>query len=387
MANPATFEEDVNFLKKHYPVDVLQNEDGAKVACVAALQGRTMTSTATGDSGQSYGYINYGAFEKGLTDPQINLVGGEDRIWISPEGGQFSVFFDPGVEMSFANWRTPPCIDSETYEVVERTDQSVTYQMSTALTNTSGFTFELELQRIISLQTKADLEKSLSISLGDDIEFVSHQSSNKITNVSQTPWVAETGLIGIWTICMSPTSDNAVMIVPFLPGDEAKLGKIVTADYFGKLEDDRLTVSEELNLIFLRGDGDFRSKLGISFARARTPIGSWNPATETLTIVDYDLPSEAPDGYTNNLWEVQDEPFAGDVVNAYNDGPNDSGTQFGKFYELETVGPALALAPGESGSHAARTTRLSGSRKALDKIALAVFGASLSQIESGLKPL
>ena len=387
MANPATFEDDVQFLKKYFPVDVLQNEGGAKIACVAALQGRTMTSTANGDSGLSYGYINYGAFEKGLTDPQINLVGGEDRIWISPEGGQFSVFFDPGVEMAFANWRTPPCVDSETYEVVDRTDQSVTYQMQTSLINTSGFTFELELNRRIELKTKADVERSLSISLGDDIEFVSHESANKITNVGQTPWVSATGLIGIWTICMSPTSDNAVMIVPYLAGDEAELGKIVTADYFGELKSDRLTVSEEHNLVFMRGDGNFRSKLGISFARARTPIGSWNPATETLTIVDYDLPAEAPDGYTNNLWEIQDEPFAGDVVNAYNDGPNDSGTQFGKFYELETVGPALALASGESGSHSARTTRLSGNRESLDKIAVSVFGATLSQIESALKPL
>ena len=289
--------------------------------------------------------------------------------------------------MTFANWRTPPCIDSETYEVVQRTDQSVTYQMSTSLTNTSGFTFTFELLRRIELKTKAELEKSLSISIGDDIDFVSHESTNRITNTSDTPWVAATGLIGIWTVCMSPTSDNAVMIVPFLPGDEAELGKIVTADYFGKLEDNRLAVSEELNLIFLRGDGDFRSKLGISFARARTPIGSWNPETETLTIVDYDLPTEAPDGYTNNLWEIQDEPFAGDVVNAYNDGPNDSGTQFGKFYELETVSPALALAPGQSDSHAARTTRLSGNRESLDKIAVAVFGATLSQIQSALKPL
>ena len=84
MATSATFKDDVNFLKKHYPVDILENEDGAKVACMAALQGRTMTSTANGDSGRSYGYINYDAFAKGMTDPQINLLGGEDRIWISP---------------------------------------------------------------------------------------------------------------------------------------------------------------------------------------------------------------------------------------------------------------------------------------------------------------
>ena len=107
MPQPATFGEDLEFLKKHFSVDVLQNEEGAKIVCVGELQGRTMTSTATGDDGQSNGYINYEACKKGMVDPQINLFGGEDRIWISPEGGQFSVFFEPGAEMTFANWRTP----------------------------------------------------------------------------------------------------------------------------------------------------------------------------------------------------------------------------------------------------------------------------------------
>jgi hypothetical protein len=27
----------------------------------------------------------------------MNAVGGEDRIWLGPEGGQLSIFFAPGV--------------------------------------------------------------------------------------------------------------------------------------------------------------------------------------------------------------------------------------------------------------------------------------------------
>ena len=387
MAKLATFDEEVEFLKKHFQVDVLQNSEGAKVACVAALQGRTMTSNPSGDSQRSNGFISRQAVERGLVDPQLNMVGGEDRIWISPEGGQFSVFFDPGVEMSFANWRTPPCIDSESFERVNSTDRSLTYHKRAAVTNMSGFTFDFELERRVELRNRAEVEQNLALVLPADVEIVSHQSFNKITNAGSSPWVAETGLIGLWSICLNPPADDAVMMIPFQPGSEAELGKIVTADYFGTLEDDRLAVSEELSLVFLRGDGNFRSKLGISFARASSPIGGWNPSSQTITIVSYNLPKTAPQGYTNNLWEYQDEPFAGDVVNAYNDGLNDSGEGMGGFFELETVSPALALKPGESFTHTPCITHLTGSRESLNAIAVGIFGATLSQIESALSPL
>ena len=387
MAKLATFDEDVDFLKKHFQVDLLQNSEGAKIACVAALQGRTMTSNSSGNSQRSNGFISRKAVERGLVDPQLNMVGGEDRIWISPEGGQFSVFFEPGVEMSFANWRTPRCIDSESFELVNSTDRSLTYHKRSAVTNMSGFTFDFELERQVELRNRGAVEQNLSLVLASDVEVVSHQSFNKITNAGGSPWVAETGLIGLWSICLNPPADDAVMMIPFQPGSASELGKIVTADYFGKLEDDRLAVSEELNLVFLRGDGNFRSKLGISFARARSPIGGWNPSSQTLTIVEFNLPKTAPQGYTNNLWEYQDEPFAGDVVNAYNDGLNDSGEGMGGFFELETVSPALALKPGESFTHSPCTTHLTGSRESLNDVAVAIFGATLSQIESALSPL
>lgn len=387
MAELASFGDDVDFLKKHFEVDVLENDEGAKIACVAALQGRTMTSNSSGDSELSNGFISRKAVQRGLVDPQLNMVGGEDRIWISPEGGQFSVFFDPDVEMSFANWRTPPCIDTESFERTGRTDRSLTYQKRSAVTNMSGFTFEFALERRVELKNRAEVEQNLSLALTPDIEVVSHQSLNKITNVGSNPWVAETGLIGLWTICLNPPADDAVMIIPFKPGTDSELGQIVTADYFGKLGADRLAVSEELGLVFLRGDGNFRSKLGISFARACSTIGAWNPTAQKLTIVEYNLPKTAPDGYTNNLWEYQDEPFAGDVVNAYNDGPNDSGESMGGFFELETVSPALALKPGESFTQSPCTTHLTGNRESLNNVAIAVFGVELLQIESALSPL
>ena len=69
----------------------LQSPDGeAKVMVVPSLQGRVMTSTAGGDGGNSFGWINYRFLEAGEWNTQFNPVGGEERFWIGPEGGAFS---------------------------------------------------------------------------------------------------------------------------------------------------------------------------------------------------------------------------------------------------------------------------------------------------------
>ncbi len=99
-----SFQADADFLSRHFDIHVLKNGEGGRAVVIPTLQGRTMTSASQGEGGQSYGYINYDMFTRD-PDPQINLFGGEDRIWISPEGGQFTVFCDPDVPMDFASWK------------------------------------------------------------------------------------------------------------------------------------------------------------------------------------------------------------------------------------------------------------------------------------------
>ena len=71
-----------------------------------------------------------------------------------------------------------------------------------------------------------------------------------------------------------------------------------------------------------------------------------------LTIVQYSRPTDATT-YVNSMWEMQKEPYKGDVINSYNDGPPAPGKPpLGPFYELETSSPALSLQP-------ASTTRTS----------------------------
>jgi len=380
-----SFQEDASFLADHFDIHILRDDEGGRAIVIPDLQGRTMTSASQGEDGQSYGYIKYDTFGQ-EHDPQINLFGGEDRIWISPEGGQFSVFFDPEVPMEFAHWRTPKILDSMPYEVVEKSDRQITTKQSTSLKNMSGYVFDVELKRTVELLSKETAAKHMNADV-EGVSLVAHESRNTLTNTGDKTWQQETGLIGLWSLCMSKPSSGATLLIPFRKGEESELGTIVTSDYFGKLDSKRLAVNEELGMIFLLGDGDYRSKLGLSEKRALPFLGSWDSERGILTVAQFSKPETAPHGYTNNLWEHQDDPYNGDVINGYNDGPNESGGKLGGFYELETVSPAYALAPGESRTHMHRTIRIEGQRDKLDAISKAVFGVSLAQIESQLSSL
>src|SRR5882757_7065573 len=88
-----SFGYDLDFLREHDNVIVLQTDQGkAQVIVSAKYQAKVFTSTADGYKGQSFGWIHYKAFT-GSEDPHMNAYGGENRIWLGPEGGKYSLFF------------------------------------------------------------------------------------------------------------------------------------------------------------------------------------------------------------------------------------------------------------------------------------------------------
>jgi hypothetical protein len=79
------------------------------------------------------------------------------------------------------------------------------------------------------------------------------------------------------------------------------------------------------------------------------------------------------------------DPFGGDVINSYNNGPPEPGAKpLGPFYELESSSPALLLAPGAAHTHSQTTIHITGPRDALDAIASRALGAGLDAIETAL---
>ena len=82
------------------------------------------------------------------------------------------------------------------------------------------------------------------------------------------------------------------------------------------------------------------------------------------------------------MWEIQREPYGGDAINSYNDGPPAPGKPpLGPFYELETSSPALALKAGESYTHVHHTFHFTGPEADLDAIARAVLKVSIADIK------
>src|SRR6185437_3034151 len=145
---------DIAFLKKYSSGLVeLQNEN-MKVLLSADYQGRVMTSTAAGDSGSSFGWINYGLISSGEKKKQFNPVGGEERFWMGPEGGQYSIYFKGGDSFSIANWQVPGIIDTVPYDVVQADNSHAVFSKTARLTNYSGTTFNIAIQRSVNMLGK-----------------------------------------------------------------------------------------------------------------------------------------------------------------------------------------------------------------------------------------
>ena len=100
-----TYGYDVAFFAENNieTIELQDAESGSSVLIVPAYQGRVMTSSADGNEGNSFGWINYGFISAGKASSQFNPFGGEERLWLGPEGGPWSIYFKPGVEQVFAN--------------------------------------------------------------------------------------------------------------------------------------------------------------------------------------------------------------------------------------------------------------------------------------------
>lgn len=373
-----TFGYDLQFLKQYHKDLILLGDGsdaGAQIIILPAYQGRVMTSTADGNGGMSFGWINYDLIDSNKEEEHFHAFGGEERFWLGPEGGQFSIFFKKGDPFDFDHWYVPKAIDTEPFILVSSSKTEANFQREMYLKNYSGFEFNLRVNRHIRLLSKTEIPLLLGFPLPENLQVVGFESNNSITNTGNTPWTKEKGLLSIWILSMFNAGNKTTIAVPYKQGNENDLGKLVTDDYFGKVPVDRLKIKN--GVIFLNADANYRSKIGISPKRALPILASFDQVNEVLTIAQFSLP-EFPADYVNSLWEIQENPFDGDVVNAYNDGFID-GKQMGKFYELESSSPAATLNVGESMHHLHRTIHLKGNSNELNEITKTLLGIHLSE--------
>ena len=90
----STFGDLVALVRLHSDLLVLSDAfDEASIAVWPAMRGRLRTSTASGSEGLSFGWVNHELMASAQIQQHMNAMEGENRLWLGPEGGQFSICF------------------------------------------------------------------------------------------------------------------------------------------------------------------------------------------------------------------------------------------------------------------------------------------------------
>ena len=372
-----TFGYDLNYLSEKDSLILLKSENGkAQLILSAKYQAKVFTSTANGLEGNSHGFVNYKFFDAGIVDEHMNGYGGENRFWLGPEGGRYSVYFAPGTEQVYENWHTPKPIDIEAWELETATDAEALFTKEMEVVNYQGTALKIGAERRIKLLSREQSSRELGLSLPREMKMVAYSTENRITNRNDFAWNEETGTVCIWMLDMFNPSEEAVTIIPYHRGNEEELGTVVTSDYFGEIPAERLV--DEEGVIFFKTDGKARGKLGMNARRTKGIAANYDPIGGRLTLMTFTV---APDAtYLNQEWNPEKDPLKGDALNAYNDGPLEDGSIMGPFLELESCSPAAFLESGETLTHRHTLYHFTGDRTTLSPIAEQLLGVSLDRI-------
>lgn len=368
-----TFGHDLQFLNKHKEIVILKTGN-AKIAVAGDYQGRVMTSTSEGNKGRSYGWVNHGFIATGKSSKNNHMAGGEDRLWFGPEYGKFALFFQPGAPMTSAHVIVPKTIDSEPFDLIDKSKTSVTFGKTISLTNYQNFEFKIEVERTLSIKNRNEIERDLGFPLKEGIESVGFQSSNRIKNVGPIDWSKKTGLLSIWNLGMFPSSQAITGVIP------TKNSLQEATSYWSEVGIDRLQVKN--GIVFYKVDGNHLHKIGIPPKHTLPFFGSYDAHNKVLTIIKFSFHNDST--YVNSIWDEQENPFGGDVINIFNAGQLETGERLGRFYELESSSSAKALKVGESMTHVHATYHFEGAESLLNEIAEKILQVSLLDITNAL---
>lgn len=368
-SDTSSYEQDLALLNSRTKVIELVGEDeNARLLICPELQGRVMTSTFGGPTGKANGWFDRAKLSAG-EGPYAGL-GGEDRVWIGPLGSQFSFYYQQLEPLDEDNWLVPSAMESEPYELVAATPHNVRVGKEMNLVNFQGTHFRLAVDREISLLDKATAEERLEISIPQQVRFVGFRSENRLTNVGDKAWSRQTGLATLLSMGMYTGTDATTVLIPL--SDTARLDDIFR--YFAPQDQNRLRIKD--SVLHFRTDGRQRSKIGVPRELASPVYGSYSPEEQRLTIIRYRQTNDSL--YFNSYATVQDEPFRGEVIPVYNNGPlDDKVTDKASFFEMESAAALRGLAPGASLWHYHEVYHFGGTEEELSVIAKVVLGADL----------
>ncbi|HZY79459.1 MAG TPA: DUF6786 family protein [Cyclobacteriaceae bacterium] len=370
-----TYGYDSTFLAKYDSTFIeLKDESGSARLIISPFwQGRVMTSTSTGPEGASYGWINYDLLASGEKKAQFNPVGGEERFWLGPEGGQFSIYFAPGDTFNIKSWQVPAAIDTIPWKMISSSGTQAMFGAEAYLKNYTGTDFNIFIERRVRLLRPPETESVIGTHIPQGVQAIGYETHNKIENKLKDI-KKETGLLSVWLLGMLTPSDSTTVIIPFHPQENAQ--SLITTNYFGDIPSDRLQIKD--SVLYFRCDGKYRSKIGLPPTIAKPIAASFDYTRNILTIINF--PVDETGMYVNSKWEIQKEPYKGDVVNSYNDGPLADGSQLGPFYELESSSSVKELKVAQSMNYIQVTCHFEGDYEGLKELAKKILGVDLDEL-------
>lgn len=344
-----SFADEAAFLEQHAGGIVMESGTGAFVVC-PPLEGRVMTSTVERGGG-SIGFVNRDMILNPPESAQFYNYGGEDRFWLGPEGGPFSIYFAAGQEFSRDLWQVPDALQSGAFAVDAVFSDSVRLMHEMEVRNRLGTTFQVGLKRTIEKVQADQVGRILGGEIPAGAQWVAFQSRNEVENTGEQTWDSDTGLLCAWILGMFQAGPQTWVIAPFrTAANTGDWGPPVQTEYFGTLDDSRLKQGSDF--VLFKTDAQYQSKIGLFRHRAQTVMGSYDPLSGIFTLVEFG-PMDRSQPYLVELWDTEHPaPYNGDVSNSY----NHSGPE--PFYEIESSSPALSLAPGQSHEHRHTTIHL-----------------------------
>lgn len=374
-ADTNSFIDDLTLLQKNFDPIVLAN-GSQKVIILGELQARAMVSTLQGNKGESIGWFKRKILNND-TYKASDALGGADRLWFGPEAGPYAVFFKPNTEQTVKNIHLPEAMSTQPYQLIEQSKTSALFRADSKITNYQGFRFEFTVDRSIKLLNRVTSEPLINTAIPQAVDFVAYTANTLITNQGDQAWSKDTGLLSIWDLGAFDPSPSNTVVIPV----HGKPKNVVR--YFSDIKPSHTQITD--THVFYHADAGYMNKIGIRPENTKPIMGAWDSERQLLTLIVFSFkPDEG--AFVSSVWGEAHIPYGGDVINVFNDGLYEGKPMFGPFYELESSSHALALAPGESQSHAHTTMHFKGTYKELDAICQASLGVSLSDIEAVFNP-
>ena len=370
LVNQVTYQQILESIKfKTNIVELTTNEGKARLLIAPELNGKILTSTNNYLTGNSNGWIDTCQ----LSSDEVNAesIGGEERIWLGPLGGQHSFYYQQIEPLDENNWLVPYPIGKKGFSILAVNENNIKLQKEITITNFFGTTFTLELLRDIKVLNHSEIQENLDLEIDYSVNFVAYQSTHHLINKGNKTWSKNTGLVSLWSAGMFEGSDSTTVIIPLL--EKSNLNAIY--QYMGTLDSNRIKIIQDRFLLF-KADGKYRSKIGIPKNLAPYIYGCYSKEKNRLTIVQYCQTSDTL--YSNSYVNIQKSPYKGEVIPIYNNGTMDySPTNTASFFELESTSAMKELKPLDTLKHWHRFYHFSGTEKQLNAISKKILGLSL----------